>query len=140
MTLTARDEGTAAVTVTATDPGGLSAAQSFTVAVLAVGFTDDPIEPSVTPVRAVHFTELRTRIDALRASRGLPAFSWTDPVLTPRVTPVRLTHLLELREALAAAYRAAGRPTPTWTDAPSAATPIKAAHLTELRAAVVALE
>ena len=140
VTLTARDEGTAAVTVMARDPGGLSAAQSFTVAVLAVGFTDDPIEPSVTPVRAVHFTELRTRIDALRASRGLPAFSWTDPVLTPRVTPVRLAHLLDLREALAAAYRAAGRPAPTWTGAPSAATPIKAAHLTELRAAVLALE
>ena len=83
VTLTARHEGTAAVTVTATDAGGLSAAQSFAVAVLAVGFTDDPIEPSVTPVRAVHLTVLRTRIDILRASRGLPAFSWTDPVLTP---------------------------------------------------------
>ena len=69
--------------VTATDPGGLSAAQSFTVTVsttVSGSFTDDPIQPGVTPVRAVHFTELRTRIDALRAGTSLGRFAWTDPV------------------------------------------------------------
>ena len=71
----------------------------------------------VTPVRAVHFTELRTRIDALREAAGLGRFRWTDPVLRAGVTPVRLVHLLELREALAAAYAAAGRAPPRWTDA-----------------------
>ena len=33
-------------------------------------FSDDPIVPGLTPVRAVHFTELRTRIDALRSAAG----------------------------------------------------------------------
>ena len=142
-TLTAVGEGAATIRVTATDPGGLSAAQSFTVTVgTRAPFTDDPIRPGVTPVRAVHFTELRTRIDALRAAAGLAPFRWTDPVLRAGVTRVRLEHLLELREALVGTYVAAGRAAPSWTDpAPTAgATRIRAAHLTEVRAAVLALE
>ena len=144
VTLTAVSEGTATIRVTATDPGGLNATQAFsvTVAAMAVPFTDDPIVPGVTPIKAVHFTELRTRIDALRSAEGLARFSWTDPVLRPGVTRVRRVHLVELRQALAEAYSAAGRTTPRWTDASPAAgsTPIQAAHLTELRAAVLALE
>ena len=145
VTLTAVGVGRATVEVTATDPGGLSATQAFTVTVVVTvtgGFTDDPIVAGVTPVRAIHFTELRARIDSLREAAGLGRFRWTDPVLRAGVTPVRLVHLLELREALGAAYTAAGRAAARWTDAAPAAgtTPIRAAHLTELRAAVVALE
>ena len=144
VTLTAVDEGRATIRITATDPGGLSVAQSFTVTVTAMRapFTDDPIVPGVTPIKAVHFTELRTRIGALRSAAGLPRFSWTDPVLRPGVTRVQRVHLLELRAALAEAYGAAGRAAPRWTDSsPSAgSTPIRAAHVTELRAAVLALE
>ena len=145
VTLTATGEGTAAIRVTATDPGGLSASQSFTVTAgtsVSVPFTDDPIRPGVTPVRAVHFTELRTRIDALRTAAGLGRFAWADPALTAGVTRVRLVHLLELRSALAEAYAAAGRTSPRWTDPAPApgSTPIRAVHLMELRAAVVALE
>ena len=145
VTLTAVGVGRATIEVTATDPGGLSATQAFTVTVVMVtggGFTDDPIVPGVTPVRAVHFTELRAHIDALREEAGLGRFRWTDPILRAGVTPVRIVHLLELREALGAAYTAAGRAEPRWIDAAPTAgmTPIRAAHLTDLRAAVVALE
>ena len=144
LTLTAVSEGTAAIGVTATDPGGLSAAQRFrvTVAAAASPFTDDPIRPGVTPIRAVHFGELRIRIGALRAVAGLPPFRWTDPVLRAGVTQVKLVHVLELREALAAVYAAAGRPASRGTDAApvGGTTPIRAAHLNELRAAVAALE
>ena len=145
VALTAVGEGTATIRVTATDPGGLRATQSFTVTVEApvrVPFTDDPLVPGATPIKAVHFTELRTRIDALRSAAGLPRFSWTDPVLRPGVTRVRRVHLIELRSALAEAYGAAGRAAPRWTDASpsSGSTPIRAAHVTELRAAVLALE
>ena len=141
VTLTAVSAGTATVEVTATDPDGLSATQSFRVRVTAP-FSDDPIVPGVTPVRAVHFTELRARIDVLRREAGLASFRWTDPELRPEVTRVRRVHLLELRAALAAAYAAAGRAAPRWTDASPAAgsTPIRAAHVMELRAAVLALE
>ena len=141
LTLTAAGAGTATIEVTATDPGGLSATQSFRVRVTAP-FTDDPIVPGETPVRAIHFTELRARIDILRVEAGLARFRWTDARLRASVTRVRRVHLVELREALAAAYAAAGRAAPRWTDASPVAgtTPIRAAHLTELRAAVRALE
>ena len=146
LTLTAVSGGEAAVQVTATDPDGLGATQSFVAVVTATTagarFTDDLLRPGVTPVRAVHFMELRARIDLLREAAGLGRQRWTDPVLRVAVTPVRLVHLLELRSALEAAYRAAGRPAPRWTDpAPARGrTPIRAAHLTELRNAVAALE
>ena len=133
-----------AIRVTATDPGGLTATQTFSVTVRSrsAPFTDPEIVPGVTPVRALHFTELRTRIDGLRTAAGLGRFAWTDAVLTPGVTRVRLVHLLQMRSALAAAYTAAGRPAPRWADAApvGGTTPIRAAHLMELRAAVVALE
>ncbi len=145
VTLTAAGEGAAAIRVTATDPGGLSAVQSFTVTVTATApapFTDDPLVPGATPVRAVHFTELRARVDAVRRGRGLAPYLWTNPVLRAGTTPIRLRHLLELREALAAAYAASGRAAPRWNDPLPVVgrTPIRAVHLTGLRAAVVALE
>ncbi len=144
VTLTGVGEGVATMRVTATDPGGLSATQHFrvTVAAAPAPFTDDPIQPGVTPIKAVHFTELRTRIDILRTTGGLRRFRWTDPVLRPGVTPVKLAHLLELRQALDEAFSAAGRPVRRWTDAApvGGAIPIRAVHLTELRAAVLALE
>ena len=105
-------------------------------------FIDHVIMPGVTPVKAVHFTQLRTRIDEVRAALGLGRHPWTDPDLSPGVTRVRLVHLLELRSALGAAYAAAGRSAPSWSDASPTAgtTPIRAAHLMELRAAVAVLE
>ena len=141
VTVTAVAPGRAVIEVRATDADGLSAAQTFGVRVTAP-FTDDPIRPGVTPIKAVHFMELRARIDLLRREAGLARFGWTDPELRAGVTPARLAHLLELRSALDEAYRAAGRTAPRWTDgAPvSGVTPVRAAHLTELRAAVVALE
>ena len=145
VTVTAVGLGRATISVTATDPGGLRATQAFAVTVertMMAPFTDDPLVPGVTPIRAVHFTELRARIDARRQAAELGPFRWTDPVLRARVTPVRLVHLLELREALAEAFVATGRAAPRWTDAAPAArsTPVRAAHLSELRAAVMVLE
>ncbi len=133
------------VTVSASDPGGLTATRTFTVTVhqaSPTAFTDHPLERGATPIRAIHFLELRARIDALRTAAGRPAFRWTDPVLTPGVTPIRRVHLTELRAALAEAYAAAGRAAPVYTDplVTAAATAIRAVHLMELRAAVAALE
>ena len=108
----------------------------------AAAFTDQPLERGVTPVKAIHFLELRARIDALLAAAGLPGFRWTQPVLTPGLTPIRRVHLTELREALDLAYSAAGRAAPAYTDpqVTDGATVVRAAHLMELRAAVAALE
>ena len=143
VTLTPVSVGMTTVTVTATDTGGASAMRQFAVSVTAPStFTDHPIRPGTTPIRAVHFRELRERIAGLRTRWGLPAVGWTDPILTAGVTPVRLVHLLELRSALAEAYARAGQAAPRWSDTTPAAgtTPIRAVHLMELRAAVVELE
>ena len=105
-------------------------------------FADPSVRPGTTPVRAIHFRELRARIGAVRARAGLPAFQWTDPTLTAGETPVRRVHLTELRAALDEVYDAEGRSRPRYTDATvtAGATPIRAAHLTELRTAVAAVD
>ena len=95
----------------------------------------------VDRIKAVHITELRTRIDAVRAAKGLKPFTWTDSSLSPASTVVRVIHVVELRTALADAYNAAKLTPPAYTDpALSAGATVRAVHITELRAAVVAIE
>ena len=108
------------------------------------GFSDDLIVPRVTPIKAVHVTELRDRIDALRTGSGLGPWTWTDPRITPGVTLVRPGHVADLRAALGEAYLQCGQPRPTYTervDIPASlglTTPIRALHVNELRRAVEA--
>jgi hypothetical protein len=104
-------------------------------------FTDDPIVPGVTVVRAIHVAELRSRINALRVANGLGNFVFTDPLFL-NITFIRAVHIIELRSALAQVYTALGRSQPAYTDLVLAtqATQIRAAHISELRAAVVAAE
>ena len=104
-------------------------------------FTDDPLVPRVTAVKAVHVAELRQRIDELRVRAGLSLFSWTDAVVSQGATPVRAVHLAELRTALLAVYAALSRTPPTFTPPSIVAgvTVIAAAHVAELRAAVRAI-
>lgn len=109
----------------------------------AVPFTDESLVAGVTVVKRVHLTELRTRIDALRARfGGLPAFSYTDPAITAGVTTIKAQHIVELRQALAPAYLAATGTTATYATDPSLATGagIKKAHISELRVRVLAIE
>ena len=104
-------------------------------------FTDEPLTPSVHQMRAVHLTELRTRINDVRSQYGLSAASWTDATLGTAVT-ARTVHISEMRTAVNALYTALSRTVPTYTDPALVAgeSMIKAAHITELRAAVKALE
>ncbi len=103
--------------------------------------TDETLTPGVTPVRAIHISELRTRIDAQRIRFNLQPFAWTDELLIARSTPVRAVHILELRAALSGAYLAAKRTEPAYSDASLApGVPVRAVHIAELRSAVRALE
>lgn len=90
-------------------------------------FTDSPLTAG-TRIRAVHFTELRTAVNAMRASAGLAAQTFTDPVLSSAVG-IKAVHKMELRTALDAARAQLGLPALVYTGG----TTIKAAHVTEVR-------
>jgi hypothetical protein len=103
-------------------------------------FTDAVMGPGSTVIRAVHITELRERIDAVRSQWGLAPYSYTDPELAAGRLVI-MEHFTELRTALSEAYSAAGRTLPAYTDPVLVrGMTIAAAHLAELRGAVVALE
>lgn len=126
--------------------GGLAGSYEYTVTVIDPlsapfpTFTDTPLVPGATPVKAVHVRELRQAADALRSRHGLSGFAWTDPVLTPGATVVRAVHLEELRSALNAVYIAAGRALPTYTTTLVArSTAIAAVDVLELRTAVLSI-
>jgi uncharacterized delta-60 repeat protein len=109
------------------------------------GFTDDPLVARSSLIKAVHISELRTRIDSLRMWYGLSPFGWTDASLVVGITMAKAIHVTELRTALQQAYEAAGSLAPTlpsFTDSPLlvGSTLIKAAQIQELRDAVIALE
>ncbi len=117
------------------------ASQPPAVALQAAGWTDHPIRPGVTSIKAVHFDELRARVAGLRAREGLAPVRWTDPVLTPGATMITRAHLAELRAALRGVYDARGQLQPAYTDRTlTGHTPVRAAHVMELREAVEVLE
>lgn len=101
-------------------------------------FTNDPLTSQVTPVKAVHITELRQAINTLRSRNGLAAFGFTDPTLTAGVTQVRAVHITDLRTALNPVYDALGRARPSYTDPTISAGQrvIKKVHIEEIRSAV----
>ena len=105
-------------------------------AATTIVFTDDPLVSGSTLIKAVHVTQVRQAIDAMRAAASLGAGSYADGSLTG--IAVKRTHIDELRAALTPARTALGLPAITFTDGTISAqtTRIKAAHLQELRNAV----
>jgi len=100
----------------------------------------DPLLSAGSAIRAVHITELRSRINTYRVNVGLSPFSYTDPTLTAGSTPIRAVHILELRASLQQAYAQGGLTPPAFTDrALTSGTSARAVHITELRSAVNAV-
>jgi hypothetical protein len=122
------------------EPEGAYRTDVFIVRLLSGSFSDAPLT-SGEVIKAVHFTELRGRIDILRAMYGLTPYGWTDPDLRPGITPVKAAHLTDLRTALQQAYSAAGQLPPRFGETiAGGATIIRAQQLEEVRTAVLALE
>jgi len=98
-------------------------------------FTDDPVVATSTIIKAVHVTELRTAVNAIRAAAGLPPANFTD-TLSAGIFMKRI-HITELRSNLDEARVALGLIAMQYTDpALAAGTIIKAAHIRELRSGV----
>lgn len=101
-------------------------------------WTDDPLASGTTLIRAVHFTELRLRIDAQLVRFNRPAHTYSSPVVIGGV--IRAAHLTEMYAAVNTALDAAGQSrigVPTLTPGTTIAT---ASHINALRAAVLTLE
>jgi hypothetical protein len=96
-------------------------------------FADDPLVANTTPIKAVHITQLRTAVNAVRAAAGLSSFSWTNA--TPAGAPVRSVHILELRSALSAALSAFGQ-SANYTYPVKAGEPLRAIDFQEIRNAL----
>jgi fibronectin type 3 domain-containing protein len=116
--------------------GGRSAFSAGDLATTFV-FTDDPVAAASTVVKAVHVTQLRSAVNAVRGVAALPAFTFTDATITTGLT-VKAVHFSELRSALATARSTLGLSTITFTDATltTGSTAVKAAHINELRSGV----
>jgi len=69
-------------------------------------FTDPTLAANETPVRAIHFEELRAAIAEAAATTGedTAAWQWTDATLVPNQTAIKAVHLQELRNALEGNY------------------------------------
>lgn len=103
-------------------------------------FTDDPIVAGTTPLRAVHVLEMRNRVNALRARRGLEPRVWTDDGLDG-ATLVKAVHLNEVRSALEEVYLRDGRIPPGYTANPVVVgAPATAADVNETRNAIQRVE
>jgi hypothetical protein len=96
-------------------------------------FTDDPLVAGTTVIQAVHITQLRTAVDAVRALVPLVGGSYADPALTTGVTPVKTLHITDLRTALDAARSSLALTAVSYGESITTSTTIKTTHLSELR-------
>jgi hypothetical protein len=115
------------------DSGGNGSAFTNIDPATTVIFTDDPLVAQTTMVKAVHFSELRTAVNAFRAAGSLPPMA-SDSTVGGGLT-VLAHHITDLRTALDQARSANGLGALAYTD--STLTPgttvIKVVHLQELR-------
>ena len=95
-------------------------------------FTDDPLLPQQTRVRALHMTELRTAVNAVRIAAGLAPATFTNPVI-PGFSPISAIDISELRAALDPARAAIGMPAMTYSTPAAAGDMIYASDIRELR-------
>lgn len=110
---------------------------SFTApdAATTILFTDDALIVGVV-AKAVHVTELRSVVNAMRTAAGLGAGSFTDAA--PLGVIIKAIHIEELRTQLAPARAALGLTASAFTDPTlnAGATQVKSAHVQDLRNAL----
>jgi hypothetical protein len=118
--------------VRALDASGNRSNSSNNDMVTTILFTDNPLIAGVTTIKAVHLTELRQAVDAVRVLSGLTAATWTDP--SPAGVPIKAIHIQELRTKLDEALSLLSRPMAPYTD-PNLTTAIQVlkVHIEELR-------
>lgn len=97
--------------------------------------------PNRTTIKATHFQEVASAVNAVRAAAGLGSFTWSDPQGRVPASGVLIlgSHLKDLRDGLNQAYSTLGLTPPTYTDQgqgttqPPPGTAVRKAHIDELR-------
>ena len=102
-------------------------------------FTDDPLT-SGTLIKAVHVTELRTRINGVRARSGVAPSVYTNASISAGTNVVMAVDILEMRTAISEVYAARGLTPPSYSTSPAIGAVIVLADITDLRAALAAIE
>jgi len=115
--------------VRALNAGG-SSGDSLSDLATTVIFTNDPLTSGIV-VQAIHLTQLRTAVNAVRALAVLGSLPFTETP-SPSVT-IKAVHITELRTALDAALGPLGRGTGGYTDAALTGVAVKAIHFQEIR-------
>ncbi|MEO8034651.1 MAG: IPT/TIG domain-containing protein [Acidobacteriota bacterium] len=115
--------------VRASNGSGVSGDSATDIATTIL-FANDPLTTGVV-VQALHVTQLRSAIDAVRQLVPLGAAGYTNAAV-PGVI-VRGTHVTEMRSALDPALTALGMAAGGYTDSVLSGVPIKAVHLQEVR-------
>lgn len=118
--------------VRAVDAAAITSGFSSIDPATTILFTDDPLLAQSTLVKAIHFTQLRSAVNAFRVSAGLAPLG-NDASVATGLT-VQAHHVTDLRTALDAARSAASVSSLTYTDA--VPTIIKTVHVQELRSGV----
>jgi hypothetical protein len=116
--------------VRARNAAGSSTDSAYDLATTVI-FTDDPLVPGVTVIRAIHLAQLRTAVNAVRALAGLGAGSYTDAATAG--VPIKAVHINELRTNLDQAMSALGLATGGYSRTIAAGVLIKAVDFQELR-------
>jgi hypothetical protein len=101
--------------VLAVDSGANMSPFSTPDAATTIVFTDDPLIPSTTPIKAAHLNEVRTAVNSIRACAGLSATTFTDTPLGAG-DPIKAVHINELRTGLTEARAALGLLSLAYTD------------------------
>jgi hypothetical protein len=116
--------------------GATTTAYSAPDLATTVIFTD-PVLLGVT-IKAVHITELRTAVNAVRVLAGMSLAAFTDPTITAGTTRVKAAHVNELRSNVDAARATLGLAAlPPYTDPTlTTGTTVKAQHILDLRSRV----
>ena len=94
---------------------------------------DNPLQVGATTIQALHITQLRTAINALRSNLSMPAYSWTTSATTSDW--INAAPILEMRTAL---DQALGAPSNGYAAGLAQNQTVLAVHIQELRDRVLA--
>jgi photosystem II stability/assembly factor-like uncharacterized protein len=115
--------------VTASNESGSSSMSSADIATTVL-FSNEPLTPGVV-VQAVHLSQLRTAVDAVRNLAGQGPGSYTDAAAAG--VSIKAVHITQIRSALDVALTALGVAAGGYTDGSLAGVVVKAVHQQEIR-------